>query len=298
MAANEGFVTTDDGVRLFVQQMGSGGRTVVILNSTYMYEEFKYLAEDRAVIFYDLRNRGRSDSVNDGSKLRGGVHNDVDDLETIRRHFNLDSMDVIGHSYLGMVVGLYAMKHPSRANRVVQIGASAPDRRKQYPAHLTGADATMTEVNAKLAELQKEATSTEPQEFGRKMWALMRLLYVTDPADADKILWDVAHLPNESFTRLMANYSQYLLPSFQGMKLTDEDFARVKTPVLVVHGTRDRQCPYGGARDWAVRWPNARLVTIENAAHLAWIESPNKVFGSVKTFLDGAWPDAAELVTA
>jgi pimeloyl-ACP methyl ester carboxylesterase len=195
-----------------------------------------------------------------------------------------------------MVVGLYAMKYPARVSRVVQLGAGAPDPSKVYPRHLTGADGIMAEMNARIAELQKEAASMSPEELGRKTWVLMRVLYVTNPADADKIQWNVEHLPNESFTRLLAYYSQYLAPSFQGMKLTAEDFGKVKTPVLVVHGTRDRQCPYGGARDWAASWPNARLVTVEDAAHLAWIENPAKVFGSVKTFLDGYWPEDAEAI--
>jgi pimeloyl-ACP methyl ester carboxylesterase len=72
----------------------------------------------------------------------------------------------------------------------------------------------------------------------------------------------------------------------------------VQSPVLTIHGTRDRQAPYGGGREWALTLPDARLVTVENAAHLPWIESPEKVFGSIKTFLDGAWPDAAQQVTS
>jgi len=36
----------------------------------------------------------------------------------------------------------------------------------------------------------------------------------------------------------------------------------VTTPVLVVHGTKDRSGPYGGGRDWAAMLPNARLVTV------------------------------------
>jgi pimeloyl-ACP methyl ester carboxylesterase len=83
----------------------------------------------------------------------------------------------------------------------------------------------------------------------------------------------------------------------QSIHLTAEDFAKAKMPVLLVHGTRDRQAPYGGARDWALKLPNARLVTVENAAHLPWIESPEKVFDSIRTFLDGAWPAEAQPVT-
>ncbi|HYR90922.1 MAG TPA: alpha/beta hydrolase [Terriglobia bacterium] len=293
---SEGYVTTKDAVRLFFQKIGNGPGVVVIPNAAYMFEDFKYLADDRTLVFYDLRNRGRSESVMEASKLKGGVHNDVDDLETIRRHFDIAKVDVIGHSYLGMVVALYAMKYTDHVNRVVQIGSVQPFAGKQYPVHLTGADQTMADVSAKIAQLQKEGPSGDPNEFGRKMWSLMRLLYVTDPADAGKITWSVGHLPNESLFNVMKHYNENLLPSMQSLNLTAEDLSKLKVPVLTVHGTRDRQAPYGGGREWASTLPDARLVTVENGAHLPWIESPEKVFNSIKTFLDGSWPDAAQRV--
>jgi hypothetical protein len=49
---------------------------------------------------------------------------------------------------------------------------------------------------------------------------------------------------------------------------------------------------HGGGREWASTLPNARLLTVENAAHAPWIEAPDLVFGSMSTFLDGAWPEA------
>lgn len=69
---SEGYVTTQDGIRLFFQQAGSGPGTVILLNAIYLYDDFKYLANERTVIAYDLRNRGRSDAVGDPSKLKGG----------------------------------------------------------------------------------------------------------------------------------------------------------------------------------------------------------------------------------
>ena len=44
--------------------------------------------------------------------------------------------------------------------------------------------------------------------------------------------------------------------------------------------------------------PNARLVTVADAGHAPWIEAPDVVFGSINTFLDGAWPERAEKVTS
>jgi proline iminopeptidase len=254
-----------------------------------MFDDFKHLAKHRTVIFYDLRNRGRSDAVTEASKLSGGVHNDVADLEAVRAHFDIASVSLLAHSYVGFVLALYAMKYPQHVNRVVQIGPAQP-LAKQYPPELTGADTILAETNKKLLQLQQIGPAGDPEEFGRQMWALMKPLYVTNPEDAGKITWSVAHLPNESFVRLMTYFGQYLFPSIQNTKLTPADFAKANMPFLIIHGTRDRQAPYGGGRDWASLLPNARLVTVEGGAHLPWIESPEKVFGSIDAFLDGAQP--------
>lgn len=293
MRPSEGYVTTEDGVRLFFQKLGSGPSSVIIPNAVHMFDSFQHLADHRTVIFFDLRNRGRSDSVTDSGKLTRGIHHDVDDLEAVRRHFGIDRVDAIGHSYVGLTVILYAMKYPDRANRLVQIGPVPPNARTEYPAHLTGADATLSEFMSKLAELQKERQSQAPQESCRKFWELIRVLYVANPADAGKIHWTPCDHPNE-YLHFMKHWIENVLPSIHAIELAPEELSKVKAPVLTIHGTRDRQAPYGGGREWASLLPDARLVTVEKAAHVPWIEAPEKVFGSIEAFLDGAWPDAAE----
>lgn len=294
MLPSEGYVTTEDGVRLYFQKLGNGPKAVVFPNGICLFDDFKHLADGRTLIFYDLRNRGRSDHVSDGSKLKRGIHHDVDDLEAVRRHFGINKVDVIGHSYMGLMVILYAMKYAAYVNRVVQIGPMEPFAGKQYPAHLTGADATFREVFAKLGQLQKERTSSTPEEFCRKFWSILRLIYVTNPADADKINWGRCDLPNG--LNFMKYWTEKILPSIQSLNLAAEEIAKLKTPILTIHGTRDRSAPYGGGREWALLLPNARLVTVENAGHAPWIEAPEKVFGSIQAFIGGTWPEAAQKV--
>ena len=290
--SSDGYVTTADGVRLFYRTLGTGVKTCVVPNGSFLFDDFKGLAADRTLIFYDPRNRGRSDSVSDPAKLQRGVHHDVEDLEAVRAHFTVAKMDVIGHSYLGLVVILYAIKYPDRVNRVVAIGAAQPDAAKQYPAHLTGADATQAEVWAKVGQIRQQGG--DPAEMGKKIWQEMRVLWVVNPADADRVGAGVAGLPNESIGNVMKHWTANLFPSIQALGLTPQALQKVQSPVLIIHGTRDRQSPYGGGRDWAALLPNARLLTVENAAHLPWIEAPEKVFDGIAAFLNGAWPEASE----
>jgi pimeloyl-ACP methyl ester carboxylesterase len=296
MHSESGFVTTLDGVRLFFEMYGRGSQTVIWPNGLYLVEDFRYLAEGRTMIFYDVRNRGRSDAVTELEKIKDGIHHDVDDLDAVRQHFGVSRVNLIGHSYAATTVMLYAMKHPDRVNRAVLMGPMAPDQRTRYPAHLQNVDHTLQEALAKIGDLQKERGSMTPEDFCRKFWSILNVIYVADPADVHKINWSRCECANER--NLMKPLTEFIMPSIQRLDLTAEDMARVKAPVLIVHGTKDRSSPYGGARDWSRRLPDARLVTVENAAHGPWIEDPECVFGSVETFLDGMWPAIAQKVEA
>lgn len=295
MMSDEGYIDMEDGVRLFFRKAGTGVQTIVIPNGMYFFDDFTRFADSRTLIFYDVRNRGLSDPVTDRAKLSRGIHQDVDDLEAVRRHFHLDHIDLMGHSYIGLMLAMYAMRHPAVVNRIVQIGPPQPDAGKQYPAHLTGADSTLADVSSKLAALQK-VRPEDPEEACKQFWSVLRVIYVADPANAEKIHWGRCELPNER--NLMKYMTEHIAPSIQSIHLTGEQLSSVKMPVLIIHGNRDRSAPYGGARDWALMLPNARLLTVKNAAHAPWIEAPEVVLDAIHDFLEGRWPRAAERVTS
>ena len=292
--STEGRLVTDDGVRLFFVTRGDGPQKVLIPNGMHLLDDFEPLVPGRTLIFYDVRNRGRSDRVQDGGELLGGIPHDALDLEAVRRHFGLDKAQLIGHSYMGLMVILYAMKYPARVDRIVQIGPMEPEPGKAYPAHLTGADATLGAVMAELGQLQKERESTDPEEFCRKAWRVLCRIYVVDPKDAHRTNWGRCDLPNER--SFMKYWNEVVLPSIRTLDFRGEALVGVEVPVLTIHGRKDRSAPYGGGREWALRLPNARLVTVENAGHAPWIEAPETVFAAIRGFLGGEWPKAAQKV--
>jgi len=89
----------------------------------------------------------------------------------------------------------------------------------------------------------------------------------------------------EHFARSFASQLK-LVPS-------KDDFRRIIVPSLVIHGTFDRNAPYGSGREWASTLPNARLLTIPGAGHAAWLEAPEVIFPAIRQFLRGEWPKEA-----
>ncbi len=286
---DKGFIRTADGVRLFYQKVGTASKLVLVPNGMYYFDHFKHLADSTTFVFYDVRNRGFSDAITDRSKLQKGILQDIEDLEIVRKHFGANQVDLIGHSYIGLMIGLYAAKYPQQVNRMVQISPAPPDAVKQYPAHLTYVDPVITDVMSKLVKRQSEPKPDDPIESCKQFWSVVGPINVFNQANVGKIDWGRCDLPNER--NFMEYWSEHLFPSIQNIHLTQQDLSRLKAPVLILHGDKDRSAPLGGARDWAMMWPNARLLTLQNVAHAPWIESPDIVFTALRTFLSGNWPE-------
>ena len=286
---SENFITTNDGARLYFETRGSGPMVVIPNGSIYL-DDFEVLAEERTLVAYDPRNRGRSDATNDGD-----IGRDVEDLESVRRYFDIGQMDLVGHSYAGLLAALYGMRYPGCAGRIVQIGPMEPVAGGQYAPELSNNDGLAGQLFARLGQLYQARTTETDEEICRQAWAILGALYVADPKDAGRIHWGRCELANER--GFMMYWTRRMMPSIQSLRLPDEA-SKLTAPVLTIHGTKDRNAAYGAGRDWAAMLPDARLVTVEGAAHAPWIDAPQKVLGAMRTFLAGSWPEGAEKVEA
>jgi 3-oxoadipate enol-lactonase len=65
------------------------------------------------------------------------------------------------------------------------------------------------------------------------------------------------------------------------------DVGRVASPTLVIHGSEDRYVPPANARALAEAIPGARLLVLEGAGHLVFVERAAEVNREVLTFLAG-----------
>lgn len=295
--SEKGYLTVDKKTRIFYEKIGSGKQTVIIPLHLYLFDDFKHLTKNnRTLIFYDVRNRGASDPVEDTSKLT--IHEDVRDLEKLRRHFKLKKFSLIGESYVGLMIVMYAMKYPQYVERLIQIGAVPLKFGTEYPKELTANDAAPVPDPAEIARIEElrrqNYHKTNPREFCEKDWQVTRTMLIGKPELAEKIASPCQH--SNEWAESLDRHFTYHFVSVQKLDIPKSDVAQVKVPVLTIHGTKDRNAPYGAGREWAMMLPNARLLTIKGAAHLPWIDEPELFFSAVDTFLSGKFPKTAEQV--
>jgi proline iminopeptidase len=291
-AAEEGFITTPDGAKLYYQKVGTGKPSVIVPLHLFLYEPFKNIG--KTIVFYDVRNRGRSSRVEDTSTIT--LPQDVRDLETVRQHFGVKKVSLIGYSYAGMMVMLYTLEHPEYVDRVVQLGPVGMKWDKEYPPDESNSDDnSVIDVAAwnELQELKKKGWDKEhPREFCEKEWKVMRVRLVGDPAKAAGMTASNCQFENEWPTNLQRHFGAHF-ESIKKLNISRVSVAKVSQPVLTIHGRKDHNAPYGAGKEWASLLPNGRLITLPNAAHNSWVDEP-RVAEMVQIFLAGSWPKQAE----
>jgi proline iminopeptidase len=248
-----------------------------------------------------MRGRGRSDAISDEQRPNiVGIHQDVKDVERVRKHFNFPKISLIGYSYLGLMTVMYAMENPDRVERIIQLGPVPLKFGTQYPREYTTSD-RLVDIGADaaaVAEVEKmrngDYYKTNPRDYCEKEWAVMRYRLVGNPANVDKLGKSKCDMPNEYPANLEKHF-QHSFVSVQKLDIPREKVAALKIPVLTIHGTLDRNAVYEAGREWSTILPNGRLLTVIGAAHQSWADAPEIVFPAVDEFLKGRWPkDAAK----
>ena len=290
---SEGYITVEDDLRLYYRTVGDGSDTVIIPAAMLLAVEFERLAKGRTLIFYDMRNRGRSDSLTDESRL--GMAFEISDLEAIRKHFKVDRISLIGWSYLGAMVALYAMEYPDHVKRLIQVGPIPPRKELYMEQFSANNSARMDSTDqVRLDEMRRQGLDkSDPVRFCREYWeAYFRCIFY-DSANVSRFRSDYYTLTNEIPDNVMLQLGQIL------GSLSDWDFrsnlANLQMPILTIHGDFDT-IPLDAAREWAASMPNSRLFIIPDAGHLPFLERPEMFFLAVETFLDGEWPANAEIM--
>jgi proline iminopeptidase len=302
--AREGYITTEDGVRLFYHVVGDGETKLVVVhggpgNSLMSIEpDFTRFAELYTVIYYDQRGNGRSDLISDGAQL--GIDQHIADLEAVRRHFGIERMNLFGNSWGGLLVAAYASAHPERVERLI-LHSPAPPTFGQ-----------MMEMSESMTNRFRRRYS--PEEMSRLSEAFdpERHAAAENPLamcqDWARMVLSVMAVDQEALTRFRGDLcaggdaairQQQIVNRHVWNSLGQFDLRKrarsVTAQTLVIHGEGDN-IPLAGSRDWAAAMPNARLLVIEGAGHTSHVERPDVFFPAVERFVAGEWPDGSRPV--
>jgi proline iminopeptidase len=298
-SGREGYVDAGDGVRLYYRMVGVGPDTVVALHGgpgltmEYFADDLTSLAERRTLLFYDQRGTGRSSLVSDAAAL--DARRFAEDLEAIRRHFGLEQLTLLGHSWGAGVAALYAARYPDRVGGLLIVGGM-PLRRSEWERTFQELDATRDSAMRLQMQERRKAWLADPGDADtcRAYYRLYFQPFFGDRTAAGRTKGDFCAGPPEALRNKVASVDRFTFAS-----LGDFDWRpslqTVAARALVIHGTSDVMS-VNSAREWAAALPNARLVLLEGIGHFPYLEARERFNALVDTFQQGRWPEGAQVV--
>lgn len=279
----ERWVTARDGVRLWANEHGTGD-TVVIPGAALLEDDLDPLFQEFHVILYDIRNRGRSDPV----PLTGevGVPVELDDIEAVCNEFGVVSFSLIGWSYVGAEVALFAARKPAGLQRIAMICPIPPrelppnEAMKRYQMRY---DQAIADLDAFRANLTRE-DQLDAGRMAKAFYDAVTPLAFGDPGNYVHRRSDPSRFPNEWPDHMRGALERV----WETLAVEGYDFrsivSEVTTPTLIIHGESDRM-PLEGSLEWAASLQNSRLVRLPGVGHFPFIEAPDDLLPVLSAFL-------------
>ncbi|MBE1592608.1 alpha/beta fold hydrolase [Nonomuraea angiospora] len=276
----EEMIVTDDGVRLWAVRGGEGRPVVFCHGGPGLWDTLEdvagLLSGVAAVHRWDQRGCGRSQRLGPYSMART-----VADLDAVRRHFGLETMVLLGHSWGAQLALRYALDHPGRVRGLVYVSGTGIDPsdtwREEYRLRLRGAVSGDVERWAELES--RERTAAEDREFAVLQWS-------ADFADRDRAM---EHAERMATPWLGVNFECNAALNAEGKRdwgtpVLRAACAALAVPALIVDGAEDIR-PRRAVDSLERALPDASRVILPGAGHLPWVEDPEGFRAAVTAFL-------------
>ncbi|MEV4571822.1 alpha/beta hydrolase [Nonomuraea jabiensis] len=273
-------IVTDDGVRLWAVRSGEGRPVVFCHGGPGLWDTLEdvagLLSGVAAVHRWDQRGCGRSQRLGPYSTART-----VADLDAVRRHFGLETMVLLGHSWGAQLALRYALDHPDRVRGLIYVSGTGIDPsdtwREEYRLRLRGAVSGDVERWAELES--RERTAAEDREFAVLQWS-------ADFADRDRAM---EHAERMATPWLGVNFECNAVLNAEGKRdwgtpALREACAALAVPVLIVDGAEDIR-PRRAVDSLERALPDASRVSLPGAGHLPWVEDPEGFRAAVSAFV-------------
>jgi proline iminopeptidase len=280
----EGFTTTT-AVPLYWARYGTAGAPPLLVlhggpgaDHRYLLPQLLELASDYELVLYDQRGGGQS-KTEDREPITWRTH--VADLDKLAGDLHIDPLDIVGYSWGGLLALLFAIEAARgrtrhRPSRLVLIDPAPVSRayRQEFEMEFARRQASpnIAALRAELAE--SGLRERDPEAYRQRAFELSVAGYFADPRRATEL----------TPFRVVGRVQQSVWESLGDFDLLSPgqlDAAGV--PALVLHGRED-PIPLASSEATA-RALGAKLVVIDDAGHVPYVEQPAALFPPIREFL-------------
>jgi proline iminopeptidase len=267
-------VRLQDGVSLFVQEVGDGFPVIVLhggpgLDHSSFRPYLDPLGDEFRLLYVDERGQGRSERVDPATLSLEVFARDVDLLADA---LGLNRFALLGHSFGAIITTMHAIEIGSADAYVISAGG---DSSVALEADVAASLEAMGEPGDPIkASWEQEKTVATEAELKELLRVQMPFHFAGDPPSG----YGEETIGTPDVLRHFANigYGDFdYVP----------DLHRVSKPTLVVTGERDRTTAPRAAHALHEGIAGSRLVVLPGVGHMSFVETPEPYIEAVTNFL-------------
>ncbi len=285
-----------NGVLIYTVTLGKGAPLVVLhggpgASHDYFLPYLLPLARTNRLVFIDERGSGKSEKLEDASRYT--VEAMVEDVEAVRVALGLGRIDLLGHSFGGVLAQAYALKYQANLNHLVLCSTFHSTRAlneifRQMKAKMPA------ELRARIDKMEAEGLFGHGKDYERHRYTneymiaawgegYFPYLYQArpdpnyDPVANGNTSWDL-------YREMWGSHGEFVVDGNLASVEYADRLGTIKVPTLITVGDHDESDP-SIARDMAARIAGSRLVVLPNSGHMTFVDQPGMFNRAVSEFL-------------
>lgn len=283
LAAGEHFADLGD-VRLWYKVAGKGPYLVVSsvnwgAGTGYLQhpEGISPLERDFTLIYVNSRGTPPSSRPADATQMSTSIM--VDDLERLRRYWNLPTLDLTGHSGGAMIALGYAERYPAQTCRLILLDGIPLD---DYPSPRTKEILDSWRMDPRYEQaIAREKGSVDPPTdagFAQYLGDILPLYFHYPARFLPVFKQTLSYQPSYWVARHNGKADEVPMPQ-------SKQLGRVTAKTLIIVGRYDFVCPVESSEQMARGIAGSKLVIFEQTGHMPWIEERDRFFKVVRDFM-------------
>ena len=284
------------GALIYTKTVGTGPPLVIVhggpgASHDYLLPYLLPLARHHRLVFIDERGSGRSEKLEDVKQYT--VENMVEDVEGVRQSLGLGKIDLLGHSYGGVLAQAYALKYSANLSHLVlcstfhstrAINAALAKIKAAMPA-----DARARVDKAEAAGLYGKGRpwlqNRYTTEYMNDAWGegYFPYLYQSrpdanyDPVASGIMSWDL-------YREMWGSHGEFVVDGNLASVEYADRLKGLTVPTLITVGDHDESEP-SIAREMNALIPGSRLVVLPRSGHMTFVDQPRLFIAAVDDFL-------------
>jgi proline iminopeptidase len=281
-----------NGAKLWTVSFGNGEPIFFIAGGpgnahTYL-RAFDSLSTNNTLVYFDAFGRGKSDTAKNVTGY--SLQRDIEDLEGLRSAMGFSKINILGHSYGGLVAQGYAIEYPEHVSHLILANTF-----HSYLMWQENDDNSNHEIKTNYPEVWKDLMKVREQGvvssdlIHQEIYSRVPygFLYAYNPENFKRRI--SKPYPNSNNTKLYYQMVGRDGDFIVGNDIGNFDYRKqlkdLKMPILIYGGRFDRVAvPYMMVK-FKEYCPQAKFVMFEKSGHNPQVEESQALFKLIREFL-------------